>query len=581
MFVTNFTGTNIRTSSLTLNNDNIKLGNIAGTTLQGSKAVAIGYGAGYTNQGTSSIAIGDQAGNTDQSSQSLAIGNQAGYNSQKQKSIAVGFGAGYTNQGTFSIAIGADAGNKNQTSNCVAIGYQAGYNSQSNNSIAIGQYSGYTNQSTYCVAIGNDSGSNDQSFNSVAIGNAAGYNNQKNNSVAIGFTAGYNIQGLGSVAIGYQAGKTNQANLSVAIGYDAGSDSQASSCVAIGFGAGYTSQKYRAIAIGELAGVGNQSTNSIAIGYQAGRTNQGTSSIAIGQHAGRTNQGQFAIAIGNNAGEVNQTANSIAINGGSTPLNPSNAGFYVNPVRIESGTTQYMLGYNLGNEIVANNTIGSNIYRAKPFSVTADGNGQQVEITGATDTTKSLMLGFDTTVNVGKIEAISHGSSYRNIIMQPNNSTPQNFVGIGINPGYQLELAQNSAAKPTSNTWTISSDARLKEDIIDADLDICYNVVKNLPIRRYKWKEEFYPDGIQKDRHSVGFIANEVQTVYPKAVNVIENQQFLVKRGTIDEPAEFKELENVLSVDVDQIYKTMYGAVKKLIEKVELLENEIEILKNN
>ncbi len=39
-------------------------------------------------------------------------------------------------------------------------------------------------------------------------------------------------------------------------------------------------------------------------------------------------------------------------------------------------------------------------------------------------------------------------------------------VGIGLtNPSYQLQLSTDSAAKPTSNTWTIASDARLKTDI--------------------------------------------------------------------------------------------------------------------
>ena len=30
-----------------------------------------------------------------------------------------------------------------------------------------------------------------------------------------------------------------------------------------------------------------------------------------------------------------------------------------------------------------------------------------------------------------------------------------------------------------------------KEDIEDADLDICYNNIKNLPLKRYKWKDNY------------------------------------------------------------------------------------------
>ena len=36
------------------------------------------------------------------------------------------------------------------------------------------------------------------------------------------------------------------------------------------------------------------------------------------------------------------------------------------------------------------------------------------------------------------------------------------YVGIGTtSPSYQLQLSTDSAAKPTSNTWTIASDARI------------------------------------------------------------------------------------------------------------------------
>src|SRR5262249_54906039 len=39
-------------------------------------------------------------------------------------------------------------------------------------------------------------------------------------------------------------------------------------------------------------------------------------------------------------------------------------------------------------------------------------------------------------------------------------------VGIGFtNPGYQLQLSANSAAKPGSGAWTVPSDARLKKNI--------------------------------------------------------------------------------------------------------------------
>ena len=92
-------------------------------------------------------------------------------------------------------------------------------------------------------------------------------------------------------------------------------------------------------------------------------------------------------------------------------------------------------------------------------------------------------------------------------------------VGIGTAaPGYQLELSTNSAAKPTSSAWTISSDLRLKDNITLADLDKCLAIVKDIPLKRFTWKDDVYSVEQVSDRSKIGFIANDVQLVFPKAV---------------------------------------------------------------
>ena len=73
--------------------------------------------------------------------------------------------------------------------------------------------------------------------------------------------------------------------------------------------------------------------NALAMGTQAGQTNQGVDAVAIGLSAGQTTQGARSIAIGAYAGQTNQPANSIILNAGPTALNPTNAGFFVNPIR--------------------------------------------------------------------------------------------------------------------------------------------------------------------------------------------------------------------------------------------------------
>jgi hypothetical protein len=153
-----------------------------------------------------------------------------------------------------------------------------------------------------------------------------------------------------------------------------------------------------------------------------------------------------------------------------------------------------------------------------------------------------------------------------------------NGIGIGTNaPGYQLALATDSAGKPSTNTWTIASDERLKENIELANLDLCYLAVKTIPLKRYKWKDEIYSETQVPDRHKLGWIAQDVQAVFPKAVNVHDfkyNQVF-----EDDQLISEDVIQDCLDLNADQLYAAMYGAMQKLIAKVETLEAEIELLK--
>jgi hypothetical protein len=181
---------------------------------------------------------------------------------------------------------------------------------------------------------------------------------------------------------------------------------------------------------------------------------------------------------------------------------------------------------------------------------------------------------------------------------------PAGRVLIGLTSGSnQLQLSTDSAGKPSTNTWTIVSDERIKEDIELADLDLCYQAVKTIPLKRYKWREDVYTDEQVSDRRKLGWIAQDVETVYPKAVNVNEfryNQVYeeivipaieeeLDSDGNVVVPAQPEQVNRVLvsediiedckDLNADQIYAAMYGAIQKLIVKVEALESEVAQLK--
>ena len=120
---------------------------------------------------------------------------------------------------------------------------------------------------------------------------------------------------------------------------------------------------------------------------------------------------------------------------------------------------------------------------------------------------------------------------------------------------YQLELSTDSAAKPTSSAWTVSSDARIKRNICDANVSDCYGIVKSLPLREFEWRDQ--------PGRTLGFVAQEVATVLPNSVQIKPGNGF----------PDFHYL------DVDQIHKVMYGAIVKLIADKEQLERDMVDLK--
>ncbi len=93
-------------------------------------------------------------------------------------------------------------------------------------------------------------------------------------------------------------------------------------------------------------------------------------------------------------------------------------------------------------------------------------------------------------------------------------------VGIGTsNPSFQLHLSEDSAGKPTSNTWTISSDARLKKNV-----ETIKNALDDLLALRgvtYQWIDPSTQGGM--DGVYTGMIAQEVEPIFPEWVREDES----------------------------------------------------------
>jgi hypothetical protein len=133
-------------------------------------------------------------------------------------------------------------------------------------------------------------------------------------------------------------------------------------------------------------------------------------------------------------------------------------------------------------------------------------------------------------------------------------------VGIGTtNPGYQLDLSTDGARKLSTSTWTTGSDERIKTDIQSANLQTCYDTVKSIDLKYFKWNFPAESNVVPDDKHSLGFIAQEVKTVFPNAVSESNSYGY----------------SDFLSLNTDQILKAMYGGLKQTMADKEALEQSL------
>ena len=89
-------------------------------------------------------------------------------------------------------------------------------------------------------------------------------------------------------------------------------------------------------------------------------------------------------------------------------------------------------------------------------------------------------------------------------------------VGIGTTvPGYKLEVSTDSAAKPTTNTWTIASDQRIKKEIRDFPDGL--STLLRIQPRLYKYNGRG-GKGYDDTADHIGVIAQELEPVAPYMV---------------------------------------------------------------
>ena len=108
-----------------------------------------------------------------------------------------------------------------------------------------------------------------------------------------------------------------------------------------------------------------------------------------------------------------------------------------------------------------------------------------------------------------------------------------------------------------------ASDPRIKEDIQDADLKICYDTIAALPLRSYKYNADYCSTFQIGHEDRLGFLATDLLPHFPKSVH---------KSDTIF-PAMSTSL---MTIDTAQVEMAHLGATKYIMEELVRMESLVE-----
>ena len=205
--------------------------------------------------------------------------------------------------------------------------------------------------------------------------------------------------------------------------------------------------------------------------------------------------------------------------------------------------------------------------------------GAQINVTGASNTNTGVYSNcYGATNNYG-VRIINPPASATSWALY-SDATAQSYfagsVGIGTTtPAYKLEISTDSAGKPgVGGLWTVVSDERIKSDIVPANLDRCYEIVKSVPLKYFGFAPGVYTDDQIQDKHNLGWIAQDVQKVFKNAVSV---KPFTLKTDIPDGTEEYEEQDFTLEV-VEKTETSIQVINGKAVQVSKVVKSDNKIL---
>jgi hypothetical protein len=293
-------------------------------------------------------------------------------------------------------------------------------------------------------------------------------------------------------------------------------------------------------ALGTVYGKTSSSASTVSLGYQAGNSIVNDKAVAIGYNALPSWNGaevDSCLAIGYNA-LANHTTNGVNLAIGYKASESNTTGYYntaIGKLALQlntGGNGNVVIGGESGTAITGNDNVAI---------------GRQANRLGTTG---------NYNIVIGSSSALSALTDSNEIIIG------YNLTGKGANTGFINAGGGGVYQGNNATTWSITSDRRLKKNIVDNNVGL--DAIKSIQVKNFEYRlPEEVEDldancAIDKKGVQLGVIAQELQTVLPDCVK--------------------QESTGVLGLQSDNLTWYMVNAIKQLSAALDAANERIAAL---
>jgi len=340
---------------------------------------------------------------------------------------------------------------------------------------------------------------------------------------------------------------------------------------------------------GQRVHVGTSSAHQIYLGNTGGVSSVGTLSNhnfqIITNGASRLlvdSSGNVTLGSGTNvgtAGTITMNVGSTSSGGGLQLFAPTGAAHGINfgdaystsavyagaieynhasnYMRFFTGSSERMRIDSSGN-VGIGNSIPSSFFAGASSLVAGDGSGDD----GITIYSGNASLG-----RIHFADGTSGDAVYAGFIAYNHADNDMLLGGRGSGTTIMTLEANGSVGAPSGTNIYNASDRRVKQNI--TTLSDSLTIVKALNPVKFNWIEDFSKS--ENDKTLYGFVAQEVQTVFPDAVESFASGQ-PIKAGDVT-------VDNPLAVREKFLIPVLVKAIQEQQEQIEQLKTEIQTLK--